>query len=235
MTIAEKLQTIAENEQKVFDAGYEKGQSEGGGSCQCSWKDTFKEFLYSKNRIMASLFQGSTFTEFSLKDYNDTEGATIATSMFTGNPKLTTVTPFNTESVTTMATMFAECVALTAFTGFDTKKCNNFFQTFRGCSSLTTVSIDVDVATNLNGTFNGCTSLTNVSIGGFITVSMSFANSPLLTTGAEGETTNSVQSIIDALVTITDGVAKTITFNEEITLTAAQIAEIDRKGWDLVQ
>ena len=30
MTIAEKLVKIAENEQKVFDAGYEKGKSEGG-------------------------------------------------------------------------------------------------------------------------------------------------------------------------------------------------------------
>ena len=30
MSIAEKLQTIAENEQKVFDAGYEKGKAESG-------------------------------------------------------------------------------------------------------------------------------------------------------------------------------------------------------------
>lgn len=32
MSIAEKLQIIAENEQKVYNAGYEKGKSEGGGS-----------------------------------------------------------------------------------------------------------------------------------------------------------------------------------------------------------
>ena len=31
MSIAEKLTQIAENEQRVFDAGYEKGKSEGGG------------------------------------------------------------------------------------------------------------------------------------------------------------------------------------------------------------
>ena len=31
MTTAEKLQQIAENEQKVYDAGYEKGKAEGGG------------------------------------------------------------------------------------------------------------------------------------------------------------------------------------------------------------
>lgn len=31
MSIADKLQTILENEQKVYNAGYEKGKSEGGG------------------------------------------------------------------------------------------------------------------------------------------------------------------------------------------------------------
>lgn len=31
MSIAEKLQTIAENEQRVYDAGYEKGKAEVGG------------------------------------------------------------------------------------------------------------------------------------------------------------------------------------------------------------
>ena len=31
MTTAEKLQQIAENEQKVYNAGYEKGKAEGGG------------------------------------------------------------------------------------------------------------------------------------------------------------------------------------------------------------
>lgn len=34
MSIAEKLQTIAENEQKVYDAGYNKGKAEGGGNAE---------------------------------------------------------------------------------------------------------------------------------------------------------------------------------------------------------
>ena len=32
MDIAEKLAQIAENQQKVYDAGYEKGKTEGGNS-----------------------------------------------------------------------------------------------------------------------------------------------------------------------------------------------------------
>lgn len=31
MSVAEKLTTIAENQQRVYDAGYAKGQAEGGG------------------------------------------------------------------------------------------------------------------------------------------------------------------------------------------------------------
>ena len=31
MSIADKLVTIAENERKVYDAGYTKGKTEGGG------------------------------------------------------------------------------------------------------------------------------------------------------------------------------------------------------------
>ena len=32
MSIADKLQTIAENEQRVYNSGYEKGKAEGGGN-----------------------------------------------------------------------------------------------------------------------------------------------------------------------------------------------------------
>lgn len=37
MNIAEKLTTIAENEQKVYNAGYEKGKAEGGGETEDFW------------------------------------------------------------------------------------------------------------------------------------------------------------------------------------------------------
>ena len=39
MSIAEKVTTIAENQEKVYDAGYEKGKLEGGAGD--SWYDTF--------------------------------------------------------------------------------------------------------------------------------------------------------------------------------------------------
>lgn len=41
MSIAEKLTTIAENQQRVYDAGYAKGQAEGGGDYDEGYKDGY--------------------------------------------------------------------------------------------------------------------------------------------------------------------------------------------------
>ena len=39
MSIAEKLAQIAENEQRVYDAGYEKGKAEGGGGVNITFEN----------------------------------------------------------------------------------------------------------------------------------------------------------------------------------------------------
>lgn len=90
--------------------------------------------------------------------------------------------------------------------------------------------------------FNGCTNLKNITIEGSIGKTISFKDCSLLTTGATGETTNSVQSIIDALITITDGVARTIQFHQDVRdklteeqeLTITGTAEQGGKGWTLL-
>ena len=58
MSISDKLITIADNQQKVFDAGYEKGKSEGGGD---NWYDTFwNGFQNNGNRMdYAQAFRGA--------------------------------------------------------------------------------------------------------------------------------------------------------------------------------
>lgn len=52
MSIAEKLALIAENEQKVYNAGYEKGKAEGGGGDGLT-------ITYSVTAIEASAFEGN--------------------------------------------------------------------------------------------------------------------------------------------------------------------------------
>lgn len=229
MNIAEQITQLKQDFDEVKRAGYDKGfidgQAQGGGgTCNCTWKDTFKEFLAYKNGQLVSLFQGSTFETFSFKDYNDTETAKNATNMFTGNKKLKTVTPFNTSNVTAMGTMFNECDAFTEFKGFDTKKCTIFYRMFNLCINLKSVEIDFSSATNLNETFRRCDVLEDVEISGMITTPISFADSPDLTE-------DSIDNIVEHLGTVETA---TITINSGIDMTAYE-DRIRAKGWTLVQ
>lgn len=74
-----------------------------------------------------------------------------------------------------------------------------------------------------NYSFGNLPLLKHIRFDGKIGQSINFASSPLLTTGAEnefmpdGETpSNSVQSIIDALMSITDGAARTLTLHQTV-------------------
>ena len=187
MTIAEKLQTIAENEQRVFDAGK---------------NDVFKN-MDSLNYFFADDLNSYYFDKIS--EY-DLSGITKAQYIFQSSKK-TEIKALSLPNVTYLHGMF-----------------KNY-----GCDALEQIkgTLDFPLAEYASRSFQGCSSLKEIRLAeGSIAVSISFADSPLLTS-------ESVQSIIDALATVTE--AKAITFNEEITLTDAQIAEIDGKGWDLVQ
>ena len=151
---------------------------------------------------------------------------------------------------------FAECGIV-----FDTSQCENFqymlmnsfvthigvidtrsaslvYQPFSS-SKLHTIDkliLKDDGSQTLTNAFSSCSALENIVIEGKIGNSITFAPCPKLTTGAEGETTNSVQNIIDALMTITDGVSRTITFHADVKakLTDEQKATITTtKGWTL--
>ena len=55
-TIAKKLLTIAENQQRVYDAGYAKGQAEGGDSYYDEFWDAYQD--YGKRTNYTSAFAG---------------------------------------------------------------------------------------------------------------------------------------------------------------------------------
>jgi hypothetical protein len=79
-----------------------------------------------------------------------------------------------------------------------------------------------------NSTFNGCSNLENIVFEGTIGNSISFANSPLLTT-------ESVQSIIDCLKDLTGATAQTLTLHADVkaNLTEEQLATITGKNWSV--
>ena len=85
MTIAEKLTAIAENEQRVFDAGYNKGLAEGGGydegfadgkqAEQDAFMDIYQENGNRSNYAYAFYGRGWTDETYKLKHNITTSGA----------------------------------------------------------------------------------------------------------------------------------------------------------------
>lgn len=82
---------------------------------------------------------------------------------------------------------------------------------------------------NIVSGFAGCTALKNISFDGIIPISVSFADSPLLTN-------ESVQSIIDHLRDLTGAASQTLTFHATVggNMTEAQKTAISQKNWQLV-
>lgn len=81
MSIADKLTAIAENEQKVYNAGYKKGKAEGGGG------DNFMEsYQQSGTRTNCNyMFYGDVWTEELLKPLYDITPISVE-RMFARNP-----------------------------------------------------------------------------------------------------------------------------------------------------
>ncbi len=229
MSLAEKLQTIAENEQRVFDAGKAVGKQAEYDTFwtiyQTSGKRSDYRYAFSnhgwnnitynpKYPVVPVSAEGMYFLS-SLDEI-----ANVDTSKLTSAPKMF---------------YYAKAKALGEM---NLSKCTNLEYWCSDAKSL--VSIDKIISSEItawhNTSFDRCTALTHVIFEGTIGKSISFSDSPLLTTGAEGETTNSVQSIIDALMTITDGVARTITVHQTVRnkLTPAQENEIKIKKWTMV-
>lgn len=128
-------------------------------------------------------------------------------------------------------------------------KLGNLVATFNYCSTLKRVPLlrlEVPVTQISTSSFDNCYALEELNIecvgNGCLAASITFEDCSRLTTGADGETSNSVQSIIDALMSITDGVARTIQFHQDVRdklteeqeLTITGTAEQGGKGWTLL-
>lgn len=212
MTIAEKLQTIAENEQKVFDAGYAKGQAEGGGGYDEGVQAEYDRFwdAYQDNGNRANYtqaFYGIGWTDDSY------------------NPKY----PINATARTGGEEMFRD--SMITDTKVDIIATNNFSSyTFVSCALLKTIrKLVVDENTVYPRWFDGCYALENITFDGTIGASLTLSHASKLTDA-------SVQSIIDHLADLTGQTAQTLTFHATVggKLTEAQKAAITAKNWTLV-
>lgn len=216
MSIADKLQVIAENEQRVYQAGYEKGLAEGDGSgydqgyaagqqaeYDCFW-DVYQANIALRGGY-AYCFYGQGWNPTTFKPKYDFDCGTNSYAMFS----------------------WSDIVDIEKT--IDARNCTNFQQAFLRAEKLKTIRLlRVSEKTNLSSAFSYTTSLENITFDGEIGNSIGFINSSKLTDA-------SVQSIIDHLKDMTGETAPKLTFHADVggRLTQAQKDAISAKNWTL--
>ena len=195
MTIAEKLTQIAENEPKVFEAGYEKGKAEGGYTegfnagkqleYDAFW-DAYQQNGTQKNYLGAFSGKGWKAETFKPKyPITTTDGAINGTQMFFhhGVSSYDFVKHCKENNIVIDFSCFnylTSCFAYSAITtlgDIDFKSVTTAIGTygwngaFTGCQSLHTIRKLVFYETNPEfhtGMFTNCSNLENITIDGVI-------------------------------------------------------------------
>lgn len=154
MTIAEKLTQIAENEQKVYDAGYAKGQAEGGGA----YDEGFEAGKVAEYDAFWDAYQDNGISKqyhyaFAGYGWNDA----------TFYPKYDIVMQssclgaFQYSKITDIAERLKECgIAL------DTSDCSNFQAMFAYATTKSLPTINTLKAGSLTSIFTDCKSLERI-------------------------------------------------------------------------
>lgn len=228
MTIAERILELKKDFDEVYAKGKADGQVEGGSN----------PLYYAKQP--QALYIGASFPpdcEISLV-FESTPN-TCEQMFFNANcPKIIKITFDNK----TGAGKWRNALSITSATPnlqlIDISKIGaiqNAFQMFNGQKVLETIQGNIDLnsctsADSLTNMFRNCIALKEVRFKeNAIPLSISFSDSPDLSD-------DSTDSIIDGLIPITDGTARTITFhaNVKTRLTDEQKATITTtKGWTL--
>ena len=250
MSIAEKLVTIAENQQRVYEAGYAKGRNET--DTEKVYNDGVADGKEAeRNSFWDSYLADSSnfYQRFSGKGFSDDNFYPTKDIVVTGNAS----DLFRQSRITNLEQRLKECgvvldtsgvTALTyAFNGsavtrlpkIDISNCTantSLGSAFASGSLVSIAELIVSESTLFQAnTFGSASKLANLIITGTIYAgSFTVANSPNLTN-------YSLKSIINALADISSsGNTKTVTFGTTnlSKLTDADKAIATEKGWTLV-
>jgi hypothetical protein len=190
MSIAEKLTTIAENEQKIYDKGmsdkesefWDKNQNKGTRTgyqyAFMNWEGF--EYIRPKYKVIPTsaipyLFYGCRFLQKVEVEYFDLSQASVGNSANTAANYLT----------------FAYCNRLTEIEDIGLPD-GGYYQTYWHCYALKKIAVwRINENCALNAPFTRCDSLEDIIVEGTIGVSVSFQYSPL--------NVASMKSIITAL------------------------------------
>lgn len=220
MSIAEKLVAIAENQQKVYEAGRERGQ--------CDFWDGYQQNGEKVSYRYAFMYTGWTDETFKPKyDFHIADAYRMF--KYTRIKKLAQDlrncnVVFDTSNCENFDEMFQES-KVTYLPTIDMRKAIYTKYTFRSCPNL--VSIEKLIAsskTNYNSyCFNGCTNLVQVIFEGEI------AKSGLNLQWSTKLDRDSIKSIINALSSTTNGLS--ITLSKTAVNTAFGIDVDDATTW----
>ena len=176
MATAEKLITVAENQEKVYNAGYEKGKAEGINY------DTFWD-RYQANGGAISYYYAFAFNRFNAETFK---------------PKYAIV---GNSSGSALQNVFYNSTTITEINvDIDARNTNNIGALFYNCTGLKTVKklfVD-DTTTNGGGNaFYKCSALTSIEIDGTIVMNWNMDVCPL--------DKKSIESVYAALSTSVSG------------------------------
>lgn len=243
MSIAEKLKTVAENEEKVYQTGEQSGLIKAASSITNGFTNyaylfyrdpsaSFSEELFAcfKNAVnLTQMF--SACPNMTKAPYFDTSKVKKFNYMFSQCPVLVDVPDYDTTSAENFYYMFGSCTALKKAPKLDTTGATDFRYMFTYCESLETVEdLDISGGTSFTYLFEQCYALKDLTIKGSINASLDLSKSTKLTH-------ESLMSVINAL-TDTSELDTTKTYKLTLgstnlgKLTAEEKAIITNKGWN---
>lgn len=230
MSIADKLVTVYENQQKVFDAGKEAKRQAFWSALQNKGKRTDYSYAFYKDTWLATFQECPPVYDIKPK---------TSSNMFNG---------WNTTSKTLDLVEFLEECGVT----LDFSDCTSFNRTFESNTSIGHVGVmDIRKGTNFTNTFAyaGIDTIDKMIVDENLDFSAIFTYySTLKNITFEGNigkalnmsacknlTNASAESVIYHLKDLTGATSLTIKFHADVTsaLTAEQKAEITRRNWTL--
>lgn len=224
MSIADKLTTIAENVQKVYDSGYNAGKAAGGGV------ETDSPLYYAAS--LSDAYNGVEFPE----NYHAVIKLQKVVQMFQtfrGAKNLTKVTLISddTSGDPYFRQTFRECTSLETIdlTRYNRKLNANMSYWCYGAMALKSIigALDFAASTDISSAFVAHSLVDVEIVPNTIYADIRFSSAYL--------SDASIQSIIDGLADLTGDTAKTLTLNGVgASLTDEQKAAISAKNWTLV-
>lgn len=206
MNIAEKLTTVAENIPKVFEAGYNKGKSEGGGdSYYDAFWDAYQDYGSRRNYTYAFSYEGWNDKTFNPKYPIIATGN--ASYMFdscqvTDFDFVEKGITFDTSGATSLTYCFRQCKGIYRIGTIDCTGCSDLNRIFYACKMPVIDNFIVHENLTYTNTFDYAT-IEDITVSGTIG-----KNGFKLTTSTLAK--KSIISIINALSTTTSGLAITL-------------------------